>query len=849
MNREYTLRLDLQFTYNNPAISFRQSDSDTADFFIQLTRGGEPVCIDNAIVVLVAIKPDGTVVSQFLDAEGNIMYANLESYMKDQIGIYQAQALLIYQEERVTTDVIEYEVLEDNIIYQLENAVSSTEDFTMLQEMLSRLSTIEQQENQREVNESERIQAEESRYEAEKERVKSEDIRNHEEADRAKYEATRQSNENERIFNEVDRVDAENSRLNNENIRVANEESRIKAEQERINNYNFMTEDEERRRSEANSYAEAELARVQAETDRVDAEAKRRTVENARVLAEQTRMQNENSRISQENSRVLAEQTRAKEHNTKIQSIDDALNDFEVTKTELETSANETIQEVANTIESLNNAINDVDAKMQEVDELEQQRENNESERILAENSRESERIEQNAKIEEGLKELHEHLEHYPACSGKKYGVRFYKSSSDPEGERLGDAVGLTANSGVGQEYAINDFDDIYPWGFRRVCTLNNEGKVTAYEGDPDFKRDGSNGHVMVETPLFYQKYVETDDYVEYWIADYYAPGFRLSPRFKQSDGTVLRKIYTGAYKASLVEDMLTSRSGIFPRVEAGRHTFRNWAKANGDGFGLTDIAYRCDILFYLFVIEFATLNSQSVMKGLTTFQWDYTTTEATNNSNTLTLDSNNIAVGFTLKVDNIDRRVVSVDSSNNTVTVDGEPFTIDSGVTVSSRAWICGETDNVKSSSGSMLSNTNGKNCCKYRGEENPWGNIWEWVDGCNIKDHQAYVHWNPTEYTDDEFDSPYTELSYINCTSDGYVKTMGHDENNPYACLPTQMGGASNTYFSDYYYQNAGNKAPLVGASLSHESFAGLVFWNCSLGFGLSLRSLGARLSYKPS
>ena len=40
-------------------------------------------------------------------------------------------------------------------------------------------------------------------------------------------------------------------------------------------------------------------------------------------------------------------------------------------------------------------------------------------------------------------------------------------------------------------------------------------------KGDPDFATDGSNGMVMVETPIFYQKYVETNDYIEYWLKTY----------------------------------------------------------------------------------------------------------------------------------------------------------------------------------------------------------------------------------------------------------------------------------------------------------------------------------------
>ena len=161
MNRKYNLRLDLQFRCNNSVMKFRQSDNKTSDFFMRITSGGELFNIDNAIVILAIIKPDDTSQAQFLDIREGKIYADLNSNMKDQVGIYKAQALLIYEDERVSTDVIEYEVAEDNILNQLETAVQSTVEYTMLQQMLSRLSVIE-------LSETSRANAELSREEAEK---------------------------------------------------------------------------------------------------------------------------------------------------------------------------------------------------------------------------------------------------------------------------------------------------------------------------------------------------------------------------------------------------------------------------------------------------------------------------------------------------------------------------------------------------------------------------------------------------------------------------------------------------------------------------------------------------------
>lgn len=166
MNRKYNLRLDLQFRCNNSVMKFRQSDNKTSDFFMRITSGGELFNIDNAIAILAIIKPDNTSQAQFLEIREGKIYADLNSNMKDQVGIYKAQALLIYEDERISTDVIEYEVTEDNILNQLEITVSTTEEFTMLQQMLSRLSVIENSENLRVENENNRVEAEKLREEA-----------------------------------------------------------------------------------------------------------------------------------------------------------------------------------------------------------------------------------------------------------------------------------------------------------------------------------------------------------------------------------------------------------------------------------------------------------------------------------------------------------------------------------------------------------------------------------------------------------------------------------------------------------------------------------------------------------
>ena len=300
MNRKYNLKLDLQFRCNNSTIKFNQFDNNTSDFFMRITNGGKLVDIEKALVVLATIKPSGKVSSQFVEVKEGQIYADLKSNMRDEIGIYTAQAMLILEDERVITDTVNYEVNESKIISAFIEDAETQEDYVLLTDMLSKLSTIEISEEQRMINEAERILSEENRKIEEAKRVEAELIRQHEEADRTKYDAIRESNENIRKQNETVRLYNEAKRIDEEAKRIEEENKRKIAEEERNANYNFMTEDEERRRLEANAHKDAEVLRVQAENNRANEEAKRRTTEQARVSAENTRVSNENTRKSNE---------------------------------------------------------------------------------------------------------------------------------------------------------------------------------------------------------------------------------------------------------------------------------------------------------------------------------------------------------------------------------------------------------------------------------------------------------------------------------------------------------------------------------------------------------------------
>lgn len=121
------------------------------------------------------------------------------------------------------------------------------------------------------------------------------------------------------------------------------------------------------------------------------------------------------------------------------------------------------------------------------------------------------------------------------------------------------------------------------------------------------------------------------------------------------------------------------------------------------------------------------------------------------------------------------------------------------------------GGCDSLGMKSGTL--SDDGTHSMIYRGIEDIYGNVWQFVDGINIKDYVAYVSQNSMDYAVDKFDGSYKALGYTNLsTTTQYQSAVGYDSNNPLIDFPTAGGGASNTYMTDYYWCAEGNRIARV-------------------------------------
>jgi len=450
-------------------------------------------------------------------------------------------------------------------------------------------------------------------------------------------------------------------------------------------------------------------------------------------------------------------------------------------------------------------------------------------------------------------KEMEEAIKKAITKKGNLYGIkRKVNDNTSSAWERIEDSVGLVAKATKNGEEVQNDFDNRYPWS--EIISYNynvEEKKINAYYGDPTFKFDGSNGEVLTRIPEFYWKREIIDGYEYIYISDYAIAGFNKSEEFS-----------VGRYDACIDEDgKLHSYSGYSPSTNKNITQHRDAAKLLSDEFCMID--YRYFMLQLLYLVEYANYNSQSQLgNGIVSMR--YTASDkaiiAGETTNTIVIATNDyfkvgqqIAIGTTVDGVSIckDRTITEIaeyskDTTEGTaITFDGEPVNIAIGNIIHACAQKEGGCDSLGMKSGCLANDS--QHAVIYRGIENIFGNVFNWIDGLNIQEYQAYICRNPEEYTSDKFDGSYIKLGYMNCQErDMYIKKLGFDEKNPDIALPIEIGGGagSSSGMCDFYYSSEGNRVARVGGNFYNGASAGLWYWNCYFSSTISYLSCGARL-----
>ena len=414
--------------------------------------------------------------------------------------------------------------------------------------------------------------------------------------------------------------------------------------------------------------------------------------------------------------------------------------------------------------------------------------------------------------------------------SGDVIGFEWDASSTSPVLRRI-DGGGRYITS------LPSDYFDKHAIFDRRRCTRNRAtGELTlSPNGRGDgLVLDGTAGDVLVKKPKFYHKFECKYPYYRHWFSAEPHVGFTLWPAFMQRGDpefpSATDYLYSGAYEAYGYVDGATFKLGSaagkkpvtgnsganaedpnwdpYPGLvnanvpditltREGEFTIRIAEKcANyvGDGFGITNFwDYVGDQL--LMYLEFGTFDIQTALGlGITE------------------LPSGNKYAGLLTGADNINTRL----AENGTG--------VGSGI--------------------------NGKTPVTWRGIENPYGNVWKFIIGCNFNGGGVFrtiKRDGSGTLAETMAEGSYEAGSGVPQVN-GYISGLLEDELGGMTVMPSKVDGSSSTYLCDYWYAPTGDRILLAGGHWYDGRAAGPGYRLAAYTVSHSNRYVGARVEFRP-
>lgn len=407
------------------------------------------------------------------------------------------------------------------------------------------------------------------------------------------------------------------------------------------------------------------------------------------------------------------------------------------------------------------------------------------------------------------------------------YGVEWDTASSSPDGVRVG-------NMQLHRELPVQSK--------MRRCLLDRDGGVKEYL-DNELSWGGSylDYAVMTEMPEHWYKLYFNGTKFRMMLSEIPLPGYKHVDKFyistyearmyrtdnllcsaagasKLSDPNSIN--FRGGDNTAEWDDTYRSLLGC-PVTNLTRDQFRQAARKRGSGWEMyTYGAHKT--LFWLFAVEYATLNSQKLFN-------------AQKDANGFT--QGGLGEGPTQMTD--------WNNFNNTNPLIPCGYTNEFGNGSGEKAYV------VKNASGgthaTLMAN-------RYRGIENPFGHLWKCIDGANIQvttgDAGLSVLWttdDPSNFSDTSY-TGYDKKGNI-CRTNGYAKKtlLGEDGD----IVTTEVGGSSSTYWCDYYATNtSANRMQViqVGGNADSETSAGLAYVSAGDPPSGAYRRVGSRLCFFP-
>lgn len=404
------------------------------------------------------------------------------------------------------------------------------------------------------------------------------------------------------------------------------------------------------------------------------------------------------------------------------------------------------------------------------------------------------------------------------------YGVEWDTASSSPDGVRVG-------NMQLHRELPIQSKI--------RGVILDNKGGIKSYLNNSNWSNINTEyltESVMTEIPEHWYKLYQYGTKFRMMLSAIPLPGYSHINQFyissfesgiDRSSSTLISSYGVGSTNVNkrggdnTAEWDSTYRSLLgCPVTNLTRDQFRQAARKRGIGWEMyTYGAHKT--LFWLFAVEYATLNSQKPFNAQK--------------------DANGFSQGG---LGNGPTQMTDWTNFNNNNPLIQCGYTNEFGNGSGEKAYV------VKNASdgthATLMAN-------RYRGIENPFGHIWKHTDGANIQvttgDSGLSILWttsDPSNFSDTSY-TGYDKKGNV-CRINGHVKKMLLGEDGD--IIATEVGGSTSTYWCDNYYTSTSVsriQLVVVGGRSDDGLNAGLVDVGATNSSGTA-NNIGSRLCFFP-
>ena len=110
------------------------------------------------------------------------------------------------------------------------------------------------------------------------------------------------------------------------------------------------------------------------------------------------------------------------------------------------------------------------------------------------------------------------------------------------------------------------------------------------------------------------------------------------------------------------------------------------------------------------------------------------------------------------------------------------------------------------------------------YRGIENMYADIWEFVDGVNVNNYQFYVNGKSSTFASDVFTGDYVAKGPLTVAgaANSLIKRCAVSSDGGF--IPTVIGGSTTTFYGDALWSDTGARVALYGGDASNGASGGL-------------------------